>query len=280
MHALCNPYPVDGRLTWHAPEARGHATMNTYVVSERDDALIIDTGVALHTAALLAALATLVAPSTRLAVVHTRIGEYTTISNTVPIAERFGLSRIHSEQDDSPRWVDFLAGHGRDRAGPDPFADTAIERYVAPAAIAVDAGGRRVLDVFHATLRLLPTSWLFDHRSRTLFTSDVFSHVLRADAGGPWIVTDPDDADATPALMRRHLLSTRYWWLAGARLGEVRESLASTFARYEVETIAPGFGCILAGAEVVRRAADALDQILAEAEAMAPVAMASALVNP
>jgi flavorubredoxin len=280
VQALCNPYPVDGRVTWHAPEARGHATMNTYLVREGDDALIIDTGVALHTAALLEQLATLLAPDTRLAVMHTRIGEYTTISNTVPVAERFGCSRIHSEQDDSPLWVDFLAGHGRDRPGPDPFADTAIERYVAPAAISVDAGGHRVLDVFHATLRLLPTSWLFDHRSHTLFTSDVFSHVLRADARGPWIVTDPDDADATAALMRRHLLSTRYWWLAGARLDEIRESLASTFARYEVETIAPGFGCILTGAEVVRRAVGALDRILAEAAAMAPVPMASALANP
>ncbi|MGH2851828.1 MAG: hypothetical protein ACRDLP_14580 [Solirubrobacteraceae bacterium] len=280
MHALCNAYAVDGRVTWHAPEARGHATMNTYVVREGDDALIIDTGVALHTVALLEQIATLVAPATRLAVVHTRIGEYTTISNTVPIAERFGCSRIHSEQDDSPRWVDFLAGHGRDRAGPDPFADTTIERYVAPDAIAVDPGGHRVLDVFHATLRLLPTSWLFDHRSGTLFSSDVFSHVLRAGAGGPWKVTDPDDADATVALMRRHLLSTRYWWLAGARLDEIRESIASTFARYDVETIAPGFGCIRAGAAVVRRAAAGLDQILAEAAAMAPVPMASALANP
>ena len=276
---LANPYPVDGRVTWHPPEARGFAPMNTYVLLEGDSALIIDTGISVHTGALLEQLAVVLPPSAEIAVLHTRIGEYTTISNTVPIAERFRVATIHSEQQDSPRWVDFRPGHGRDVGDLDALAGTRIQLFVVPDTIAVDAAATRVLDIFHATLRLLPTSWIYDRRTRTLFTSDVFSHGLRARPDGRWLLTDADD-ETTLDSMRRHLLATRYWWLAGARLEDIRASLADTFARYEVETIAPDFGCVLSGRELVGRHVEMLDMILAEAQQMAAVPMARAGANP
>ena len=35
---------------------------------------------------------------------------------------------------------------------------------------------------------LLPTSWIYDARTRTLFTSDLFSYVIRAPTPeGPWV---------------------------------------------------------------------------------------------
>jgi len=253
--------------------------MNTYVLREGEHTLIIDTGVSLHTDQLLDELATLLPPSPPPAVLHTRIGEYTTISNTVPIAERFGISTVHSEQDDSPRWVDFRPGHGRDLGAAEALESARIELFVVPDTIAVDPAGARSLEIFHATLRLLPTSWLYDARTRTLFTSDSFTHVLRSEATGPWVVTDEDD-DTTLDAMRHHLLSTRYWWLAGARLDEIRASVADVFARYDVETIAPDFGCVLHGRAVVRRHAEMLDAILVEAQAMDPPAMARAAANP
>ena len=260
-------------MTWHPPEARGFAPMNTSVLIEGDSALIIDTGISIHTDALLDQLAGVLEPSTQLAILHTRIGEYTTISNTVPIAERFGVATIHSEQDDSPRWVDFRNGHGRDVGELDVFADTEIRLFVVPDTIAVDAAASRVLDIFHATLRLLPTSWVYDRRTRTLFTSDVFSHAMRTGAEGPWIVTDAHD-ETTIEGVRRHLLATRYWWLDGARLDDIRASIADTFARYDVETIAPDFGCVLSGRALVRRHVEMLDTILAEAQELAPAPMA------
>jgi flavorubredoxin len=265
-------------VTWHPPEARGFAPMNTYVLIEGDDALIIDTGISIHTDALLDQLAGVLGPSPHLAILHTRIGEYTTISNTVPIAERFPVATIHSEQEDSPRWIDFRNGHGRDVGELDVFADTEIRLFVVPDTIVVDAAASRVLDVFHATLRLLPTSWVYDRRTRTLFTSDVFSHAMRTGAEGPWVLTDADD-DTTLEGMRRHLLSTRYWWLAGAHLDDIRASIADTFARHDVETIAPDFGCVLSGRTLVRRHVGMLDAILAEAQELAPAPMAASGTN-
>jgi flavorubredoxin len=275
LYVVANPYAVDGRVTWHPPGARGVAPMNTYLVREGDHALLIDTGVALHTDALLAALDPLLAPSCELAVLHTRIGEYTTISNTVPIAERFGIATVHGEQEDCRRWVDFLPGWGRDAGADDALLDSSVRPFAVPDTVAVDAHGRRTLEIFHATLRLLPTSWVHDAATRTLFTSDLFSGVIRDDDRGPWIVTARDDR-TTREQMRAHLLETRYWWIAGARLGEIRRSVAGTFARLPVETIAPDFGCVLHGREVVERHVAMLDDILAEAESLAPPAMVPA----
>ncbi len=129
-----------------------------------------------------------------------------------------------------------------------------------------------MLEIFHATLRLLPTSWLYDARTRTLFTSDLFSGVIRPGPEGPWVITAADDT-TTIEEMARHLLETRYWWLAGARVEPIRAAVAETFARLDVETIAPDYGCVLHGREVVARHAGMLDEILAQAALMAPPAM-------
>jgi len=274
LHALCNPYALDGRIAFHPPEARGYAPMNTYALREGDDLLLIDTGISIHTADLLAQLEALVDPATRIALLHTRLGEYTTICNSVPIADRFGVALIHAEWTDAARWVDFRTGLGRGRDGElGALGRAPVRLFDAPDTIPVDQAGTRALDIFHSTLRLLPTSWLYDARSRTLFTSDVFTHVIRDDAEGPWLVTEDDD-DTTVAGLRRHLLSTRYWWLAGARTEPIRAALAETFGRYDIETIAPGFGCLLHGRAVVERHWRMLDEVLADAAQLPPVAMA------
>jgi hypothetical protein len=269
LYALCNPYAVDGRVTWHDPQARGFAPMNTYVLREDGHALLIDTGVSIHTEALVDELAELVGERSELAVLHTRIGEYTTICNTIPIDERFAIATVYSEQDDSPRWVDFRPGYGRDAGAPQPLAGARIKLFSVPDTLAVDPAATRVLDIFHATLRLLPTSWVYDRRTRTLFTSDVFTHLVPDSIDGPWVLTAETDP-STIEMVRSHLLSTRYWWLAGARLDTIRQSIAETFARHDVETLAPDFGCILHGRELVARHVEMLDAVLAQAARMEP----------
>jgi hypothetical protein len=265
LYALCNPYPLDGRVTWHPRTARGFATMNSYVLMEGDAALIVDTGISIHEQALLGQLATLVTDSTQLAVVHTRIGEYTSICNTVPIADRFGLATLYSEQPDSPLWVDFRPHRGRDRGTLGALNETRVEQYSSPGAIPVGGTGTRSVAIFHSSLRLLPTSWLYDEQTRTLFTSDLFSHRTRPTADGPWVVSAVDDT-GTRREMREHLFEARYWWLPGARTDPIRRSIADTFDRHDVDTIAPGFGCVLQGRDLVERQYQMLDDVLAEAQ--------------
>jgi hypothetical protein len=91
--------------------------------------------------------------------------------------------------------------------------------------------------------------------SRTLFTSDAFGHVHRPRAGAPRVVRD--DSGFGDEDVRRHLL-VKLGWLAGTDTRAVAADVEAIFARHPVETIAPTHGCILAGAELVRRHADLL----------------------
>ena len=54
----------------------------------------------------------------------------------------------------------------------------------------------------------------------------------------------------------------RFWWLPGADTASLRTAIDDVFDRYDVETIAPGFGCILHGAGVVAHHRKLLDAAL------------------
>src|SRR5205085_6908201 len=101
----------------------------------------------------------------------------------------------------------------------------------------------------------------YDEATRTLFSSDMFTHVWRAGADGHWIVTDHDDTTCAREL-RSFLLNTRYWWLEGAPTDSIRRGIAEVFDSCDVETIAPGYGCILRGRKVVARHYRMLDEFL------------------
>ena len=119
----------------------------------------------------------------------------------------------------------------------------------------------RAIDVMQAPIRLIATRWLYDRATRTLFSSDMFTHVWRAREDGPWIVSEDDDTTSARDL-RSFLLNTRYWWLEGAPTDSIRRGIGNVFDTYDVETIAPGYGCILRGRNVVARHYRMLDEIL------------------
>ena len=113
----------------------------------------------------------------------------------------------------------------------------------------------------NAPIRLINTRWIYDEATRTLFTSDMFSHIWQERAVGPWLL-DEDDVTTTP-FVRSFLLNTRYWWLEGARTDSIRKGIAEVFERYEIETIAPGYGAILCGRHLVEQQFTVLDEVLA-----------------
>ena len=79
---------------------------------------------------------------------------------------------------------------------------------------------------------------------------------------GPWMVTEADNDATSPHDLRSFMLNTRYWWLEGAPTDSIRRGIGNVFDTYEVETIAPGYGCILRGRNVVARHYRMLDEIL------------------
>ena len=112
-----------------------------------------------------------------------------------------------------------------------------------------------------APIRLIATRWLYDRATRTLFSSDMFTHVWRGRAEG---ALDRHRggrrSDLVTCELRSFLLNTRYWWLEGAPTDSIRRGIGDVFDKYDVETIAPGYGCMLRGRKVVARHYQMLDE--------------------
>jgi hypothetical protein len=86
--------------------------------------------------------------------------------------------------------------------------------------------------------------------------------VWREAETGPWVVTDADNDPTSLADVRSFMLNTRYWWLEGAPTDAIRRGIDKVFDSYDIETIAPGYGCILRGRNVVERHYRMLDEFL------------------
>jgi hypothetical protein len=252
LHALVNPIELDGRVTWYPAAVRGFAPVNCYLATEGETALMIDTGVSVHRDALVRQLQDCL-PGDRLAIAHTRIAEYPAICNTTAIAERVPVEALYAGFPGAFDWLEFRPRGDRPSGGPSWAIGHAPESRVAARdeGLAIGDGGRR-LHIFPAAVRLLPSQWFYDDGTRTLFSGDAFSHAWRATSAGPWIADD-DAGGIDPDEVLDHLLA-RCWWLAGAASrGEIRRALEEVFATYEIETIAPGYGCIIHGRREVER---------------------------
>ena len=75
-------------------------------------------------------------------------------------------------------------------------------------------------------------------------------------------VTDRDNDPTSLRDVRSFMLNTRYWWLEGAPTDSIRRGITEIFKKYDIETIAPGYGCILSGRKVVERHYRMLDEFL------------------
>lgn len=264
LYALANSYAVDGSVAWHDPAARGFAPMNSYVLLEGEEALVIDTGVTAHREALLQQLRAVVPPTAKISILHTRIGEFNSICNTPAVLRQFEVMRLYGCYRQVHIWLTFLPQDARaSTATSDPFDGVAGEVLGNQHVLQLGSSGSRRIEAFMSSLRLLPTHWVYDAATKTLFTSDMFTHAVRPADGDSWVVSAAGDR-MTIDDVTRHLLSTRYWWLPNARLDSIRRDVARVFATYDIEVIAPGYGCILSGRAVVKRHAEMLDAILAK----------------
>ncbi len=122
------------------------------------------------------------------------------------------------------------------------------------------------MDVMQAPIRLIATRWLYDRDTKTLFSSDMFTGVWRDSERGPWIVDEADNDPTSPSDMRSFMLNTRYWWLEGAPTDSMRRGIDTIFNKFDIETLATGYGCILKYRSVVERHFQMLDEFLAASD--------------
>jgi flavorubredoxin len=257
LYALQHTYALDGRVSFYPASARGYSVANSYVLKQPDAAMLIDTGFGKDEPAIRAEIESLIAPGLPLSMFPLRLNEFMSINNVESFAGHFNVETCYTSNVDAALWFDFGAkAEGRDILK--SMKVTAVSR-----AETIELGkAGRTIDVMNAPIRLIATRWLYDRATRTLFSSDLFTHVWRDRESGPWFVTEADNDPTSLADVRSFMLNTRYWWLDGAPTDSIRRSIGAIFDKYDIETIAPGYGCILSGRGVVERHYRMLDDFL------------------
>jgi len=257
LYALQNQFALDGRVSCYAASARGFSVANSYLLTQPDAALLIDTGFGKDEPVIRSQIESLIAPGLPLSMFPLRLNEFMSINNVETFAGHFNVETCYTSNIDAALWFDFGAkAEGRDILK--SMNVTAVTR-----ADTIELGKQgRPIDVSHAPIRLIATRWLYDRATKTLFSSDLFTHVWRDTMQGPWIVTEADNDATSPGDLRSFMLNTRYWWLEGAPTDSIRRGIDAVFDKFDVETIAPGYGCILRGRKVVERHYRMLDEFL------------------
>jgi flavorubredoxin len=257
LYALQNPFALDGRVSSYPASARGFAVANSYLLTQPDAAMLIDTGFGKDEPAIRTQIESLIAPGLPLSMFPLRLNEFMSINNVESFAGHFNVETCYTSNIDAALWFDF----GAKAEGRDILKSMKVTAVTRADTIELGKAGRAI-DVMQAPIRLIATRWLYDRATRTLFSSDMFTHVWRDSATGPWIVTDTDNDSTSPRDVRSFMLNTRYWWLEGAPTDSIRRGIGAIFDKYDIETIAPGYGCILSGRNVVARHYKMLDEFL------------------
>ena len=208
LYALQNPFALDGRVSSYPASARGFAVANSYLLTQPDAAMLIDTGFGKDEPVIRGAdRGFLIAPGLPLSMFPLRLNEFMSINNVESFAGHFNVEDLHYTSNiDAALWFDFGAkAEGRDILK--SMKVTAVTR-----ADTIELGKEgRAIDVMQAPIRLIATRWLYDRATRTLFSSDMFTHVWRDTATGPWIVTEADNDPTSLRDVRSFMLNTRYW---------------------------------------------------------------------
>jgi flavorubredoxin len=257
LYALQNPFALDGRVSSYPASARGFSVANSYLLTQPDAAMLIDTGFGKDEPVIRGQIEALIAPGLPLSMFPLRLNEFMSINNVESFAGHFNVETCYTSNIDAALWFDFGAkAEGRDILK--SMKVTAVTR-----ADTIELGKEgRAIDVMQAPIRLIATRWLYDRATRTLFSSDMFTHVWCDTATGPWIVTEADNDPTSLQDVRSFMLNTRYWWLEGAPTDTIRRGIGNVFDKYDIECIAPGYGCILRGRSVVARHYAMLDEFL------------------
>ncbi|MGC1561358.1 MAG: hypothetical protein WA820_16115, partial [Bradyrhizobium sp.] len=229
LYALQNPFALDGRVSSYPASARGFAVANSYLLTQPDAAMLIDTGFGKDEPVIRGQIEALIAPGLPLSMFPLRLNEFMSINNVESFAGHFNVETCYTSNIDAALWFDFGAkAEGRDILK--SMKVTAVTR-----ADTIELGKEgRAIDVMQAPIRLIATRWLYDRATRTLFSSDMFTHIWRDTAAGPWIVTDADNDPTSLRDVRSFMLNTRYWWLEGAPTDTIRRGIGNVFDKYDI----------------------------------------------
>ena len=202
VHVLGANIPLDGRVAWVPADLRGFQPNNCYLLLDDRGPLLIDTGLKVSREAIFRQLEALLPLGSDLYIFVTR-PEMDSVANLAELTQRYRV----------------VGNNTRD------FFLAELET-VPSAGGPLDTGRSNAPDLdglvreCPAPLKAMLTKWFYHDDTRTLFTSDVFSHVTVATAGAGRIA--PDTAPASPDEIRA-MTYAKFWWLPRSRPGPHRE---------------------------------------------------------
>ena len=258
LYALQNTMRLDGRVSSYPASARGYSVTNCYLLKQPDAAWLIDTGFGGDEVSLRAQIEALIPRTLPLSLLPLRLNEFMSIQNIDPFTLYFNVKECFTGNPDAAFWFDFGAGSDSGQNTLDRLNITTISREET---IPIGAQGRPVV-VYQAPIRLIATRWIYDAATKTLFTSDMWTHTWRETPDGPWIIQDGDEDPTDFDHVRSFLLNTRYWWLEGVDTATLRKGIDKILSKHDIETIAPGYGCILRGKKTVAKHMQLVDDVL------------------
>jgi hypothetical protein len=185
LYALQNTMRLDGRVSSYPATANGYSVTNCYLLKQPDAAWLIDTGFGGDEASLRAQIESLIPRTLPLSLLPLRLNEFMSIQNIDPFTLYFNVKECFTGNPDAAFWFDFGAGSDSGQNTLDRLNITTISREET---IPIGAQGRPVV-VYQAPIRLIATRWIYDAATKTLFTSDMWTHTWRETPDGPWIAT-------------------------------------------------------------------------------------------
>ena len=256
--ALHNVLELDGRVSAYPKSTRGFSSINCYLLCEDNAAILLDTGFNGQLDSLSEQISSIIKKDTPLSIYPLRQNEFMSVGNIVALANRFNVIEVFSNRPNMDFWSDFeledfVPKKEKDKKFTTSKLGGELKHYIGD-------NPKRLIHGMNAPIRLISTMWLYDQTTKTLFSSDMFSHVSKNSLEGPWISTQ--DELSTTSFVRSFLLNTRYWWLEGVDTAPLREGISAVFNKFDIQTIAPGYGTILTGREQVERQFNILDEVL------------------
>ena len=146
--------------------ARGFSVANSYLLTQSDAAMLIDTGFGKDEPAIRTQIESLIAPGLPLSLFPLRLNEFMSINNVETFAAHFNVEQCYTSNIDAALWFDFGA-KADGRSILDAMPVTAVTR-----ADTIELGKQgRPIDAMQAPIRLIATRWLYDRATRTLFSA-------------------------------------------------------------------------------------------------------------
>ena len=254
--SLQNIVKLDGRLSAYPPDEDGYVPLNCYLVKEEKGAFLFDTGYVFHQDNILTQLNSILDKNTPLSIIPLRINEFMSVGNAKAISHNFKVISYYSPHPEASDWFDFT-----DKERDLSLKEIPTNLLRGTVTCEVGEGSGRNIQVISAPLRLINTSWIYDEQTKILFSSDMFNYGIARSDQEEWIIKQ-NDPNITKGVVRSFLLNTRYWWLEGAKTRLLRDNIRKVYDTYDIDMIAPGYGKIFQGKELVKQQFELLDDIL------------------